>query len=395
MNSIVLTCRLFIAERSQGLLDDPNDISTDSDSSDVEEDDEAVLAGLVADDFMQVLSKISAKHPDIYDKEKFFFPNELEVEEKEKGQARVTVKDMQRDQILARVAKGDVSGSDSEDEDEVEDEETFKTKIGGLSYAQEQEEARKAILSAAWEDDISGSDEDDKESIVKKKVEKAKKSDEKDRKTFADEAGLVQREHSDSHKSAFENEYQAFIARQEAAEAVAAKKAAKKAEKSSTSLLQYWKQTEDPEEAFLRDFVLNKRWMGSADGEDSAKKSKKSGNADDEVDDAEDTKELEKQDDFETAYNFRFEDPNGTQLVTHARDQESVRVEKNKRAEKRARKRERQRLAKQAAEEEKIKEKKDRKAEILARVAELSAASGLTEGVKSTFISFSSRCTTD
>lgn len=337
------------------------------------------MAGPIADNFMELLSKIKSKHPDIYDKEKAFFPTEIEVEEQDKPEARITIKDMQREDILARVAKGDDAGSDSSDEEE--DEKSFKSKQkGGLSYAQEQDEARKALLSAAWEDEISGSDDEDKASMVKKKVEAKKEAaKEADRKDYADEAGLVKKSDSHTQTHAFENEYQAFVKRQEMIEATAAKKAEKKA----TSLLQYWHRRDlDEGEQFLRDFVLNKRWMGGEE-EETTKKSKKSiVPADDE--DAEDTKELEKQDDFETAYNFRYEDPNGAQLVTHARSQESVRVEKNKRAEKRARKRERQRLSKQAAEEEKITEKKRHKEEILARISELSAASGLSDGVKST-----------
>lgn len=371
----------FLIERLEGEFDDPHDLSLDSSSSEVDEDDDAELAAPIADNFMELLSKIKSKHPDIYDKEKSFFPNEIEIEEREKAAARVTLKDMEREDILARVAKGDDAGSDSSDE---EDEETFKAKNqNGKSYVQEQEEARKALLSAAWEGDLSGSeeDEDDKVEIVKKKVQKKKElAKEVTKDTFADEAGLVKKDESHVTSNVFENEYQAFLARQEAQEAAAAKKAERKA----TSLLQYWKRSDlDNDEKYLRDFVLNKRWMGPGDSDEPQSK-KSVANTD--VDDAEDTKELEKQDDFETAYNFRFEDPNGAQLVTHARGQESVRVEKNKRAEKRARKRERQRLAKQAAEEEKIAEKKKHKEEILSRVAELAAASGLSDGVKSTCI---------
>lgn len=344
------------------------------------------MAGPIADNFMELISKIKAKHPDIYDKEKTFFPGEIEVEEKEKAAARVTIKDMQRADILSRVAKGDDAGSDSSDEGE--DEATFKSKSGGKSYVQEQEEAKKAFLSAAWADDLSGSDsadeDEDKATIVKKKVEKMKDAvKEADKKTFADEAGLVKKTDSHATTSAFDNEYKAFMLRQEAAEEAAAKKAEKKA----TSLLQYWKRHDlDEDESFLRDFVLNKRWMGGDDEAAEGKKSKsKAAIAPlEDVDDAEDTKQLEQQDDFETAYNFRYEDPNGAQLVSHSRGQESVRVEKNKRAEKRARKRERQRLAKQAAEEEKIVDKKRHKEEILARISELSETSGLRDGVKST-----------
>lgn len=338
------------------------------------------MAGPIADNFMELLSKIKSKHPDIYDKERAFFPSEIEVQEQNKPEARVTIKDMQREDILARIAKGDDAGSDSSDEEE--DEKTFKSKQkGGLSYAEEQDAARKALLSAAWEDELSGSDDEDKASLVKKKVESKKEAaKEIDRKDYADEAGLVKKADSHTQTHAFENEYQAFVKRQEMIEATAAKKAEKKA----TSLLQYWQRRDlDEGEQFLRDFVLNKRWMG---GEDETVKKGKDATAPAADEDAEDTKELEKQDDFETAYNFRFEDPNGAQLVTHARSQESVRVEKNKRAEKRARKRERQRLAKQALEEDKITEKKRHKEEILARISELSAASGLSDGVKSTSI---------
>lgn len=335
-------------------------MSLDSSSSEVSEDDDAVMAGAIADDFLSVLSKIHSKHPDVYDKEKKHFPDEIEVVKDSSKQKKLTYKEMERQLIMDRVAKGDDAGSDLDDEEELaEREKTTKS----LSYAEEQALAKKEMLAAAWG---SGSEDeaDDKEP-----------SDE-----HLDEAGLIKKKRTKADQEQFENEYQAFL-RTHAEPPTASKKESKS--KREGSLLSFWtKKDIDEDDAFLRDFVLNKRWMGTATTDTKGKAATM------DVDDDEDTKQLEKQDDFETAYNFRFEDPNGAQLVTHARSQESVRVEKNKRAEKRARKRERQRLAKQAAEEEKIEEKKKRKADILQRVQELAAASGLTDGVKSTGLDF-------
>lgn len=322
------------------------------------------MAGGIADEFLSVLSKLAQKHPDIYEKDKRFFPDEIEVVEPDRTSTqRVTYKDMVRQDILARVAKGDDAGSDLDEEEELK---TRSKKTKTLTYAEEQELAKKEMLAAAW-----ASDDDSEE-----KLESSSKLPQ------SDGSGLSKRTHSKEQETAFENEYQAFLSRQAEEEEQLAR--GKSKTNKSQSILSHWtRKGLDKDETFLRDYVLNKRWLGTGESSKATETEVDSTIAT--VDDAEDTKELEKQDDFESAYNFRYEDPHGHHLVTHSRDQESVRVETNKRAEKRSRAREKKRLEKQAAEEEKIEAKKKRKAEILARVSELAEASGLSDGVKSTY----------
>jgi protein KRI1 len=322
-----------------GRFDDPNDLSLDSSSSG-EEDEDAEMAEPILDDFLSMIPKLAEHDPEIYEKDKTYFPPEIEVEEKEKGPQKVTYKDMARRNILDRVARGDDAGSDLDEDEALEE---HRKKASGLSYAQEQELAKKEMLAAVWGDTDSGDDEE------------------------ADEAGLIKIKSASEQKKKMEEEL-ADTGRREP-------------KKPSTSILNYWTRKDlDADELFLRDYVLNKRWMGVGDTGSMKRTDLEL------VNDDEDTKELEKQDDFETAYNFRYEDPNGHQLVSHARSQpESVRVETNKRADARARKRERKRLEKQAAEESKIEEKKKKKAEILARIGELTEASGLADRAKRTF----------
>ena len=367
-----------------------------------------MMAGEIADEFLSIVSKLAEKHPDIYEKDKKFFPDEIEVlETEEPAVQRVTYKDMVRKEILDRVAKGDDAGSDLDEEEELR---ARSEKARHMTYAEEQEMAKKEMLAAAWE---SEDEEDEYESRATATVPATSTATSTSKKSqFGEQAGLVKKTHSKEQRTAFENEYQAFLRRQAEEESSTRDKAKDKKTHSAAS---YWTRKDlDKDEMFLRDYVLNKRWLGTGDArtkigasgvaggggddhdDDDDGDDGKNDDSDDRaghigslaamaaVDDAEDTKELERQDDFEMAYNFRYEDPNGIQLVTHARDQESVRVEKNKRAEKRARARERKRVEKQAAEEQKIEEKKKRKAEILARVSELSNASGLSDGVKST-----------
>jgi protein KRI1 len=352
--TILQTAAEIERKRHEGVFDDPNDLSLDSSSSDVSEDDDAVMAEVIADDFLDVLSKLASKHPDIYDKEKHFFPEEIEVEKEEtNNEKRLTYKEMERQAILDRVAKGDDAGSDLDDEEELA---KLEERTKALSYAEEQALAKKEMLAAAWG---SGSDSEDDDAPGES----------------VDDAGLIKKVPTKDQSAAIDSEYQSFLKKHDKSGQDPSKTKPAASKQRSGSVLPFLS-SNDESDRYLSDFVLNKRWMGApTPGQPRDGLSM-------DVDDESDTKELERQDDFETAYNFRYEDPNGATLVTHARSQESARVEKNKRAEKRARKRERQRLAKQAAEEEKIEEKKKRKAEILQRVQELASASGITEGIK-------------
>lgn len=91
----------------------------------------------------------------------------------------------------------------------------------------------------------------------------------------------------------------------------------------------------DENNRFLKTYILNKGWVdGKEEGEDEEE--------DEEVD-AEDEEAVEAAEQFEMRYNFRFEDPEGAQLITYPRKVEgTVRKEESSRKRQRDAKKERE-----------------------------------------------------
>ncbi|KAI8916036.1 KRI1-like family C-terminal-domain-containing protein [Gorgonomyces haynaldii] len=113
-------------------------------------------------------------------------------------------------------------------------------------------------------------------------------------------------------------------------------------------LVEEWKTKSDPNEAFLMDYVLNQRWKEAKKGrvptyEEIVK----------EHHDETDEEEVEAAEAFEASYNFRFEDPDATTVLTHARDiPNTLRRKDTTRAEKRKEKKQMKKLEKSKKEEE-------------------------------------------
>ena len=125
----------------------------------------------------------------------------------------------------------------------------------------------------------------------------------------------------------------------------------------------------DDGEKFLRDYITNMGW-----------KTKEKINKDDEEhssDDDEDEEFLEKMDEFETKYNFRFEEEGGHAISSHARQvNDSVRVKESKRKKERDSKKERKESEKRAKLSELQRLKNLKQAEINARLKELEQVTG-------------------
>lgn len=103
-------------------------------------------------------------------------------------------------------------------------------------------------------------------------------------------------------------------------------------------LRDYWNDPQlDEKECFLKDFVLNKRYL-----DDDEKGDEKIPSYEDvvreEVEDSEDEGEsfLQRQEDFERTYNFRFEEPGALEIKTYPRTiATSVRTKDDRRSRKR------------------------------------------------------------
>jgi len=128
----------------------------------------------------------------------------------------------------------------------------------------------------------------------------------------------------------------------------------------------------DETDKFLWKYVNNNGWM------DEDKKETPT------YDEIVDSEEEEKADQFEAAYNFRFEDPEGNKVVTHARKVEgSVRNTKDKRKEKRKERNERKETELKGKREELKRLKNMKKQEIAAKLKQISDATGVApEGLE-------------
>lgn len=277
-----------------------------------------------------------------------FCLEELEVptDSKKEKTTKMKYRDMVREDIVKKM--------NSNEEEDQEDQEDQNQKISSLSFADEQELVRKDILKAVWNQPENNL-QDNEEFLVKKSK-------------------------TDTNQDKSDNEYQKVLQKE------------MKDQKIFVNLAEFWTQQDglDQNEKFLRDYIINKRWQGPSNETNVENKANLNYNKyqEEEDDDDKDFDEINKQEDFENVYNFRFEDPHGSSLVTHSRTQnDSVRIKKSKKSIiARARKSELKRIEKQKLEEQKIKLKKQKKQQILKQIEQIKSASGLDE-LSSTFCS--------
>jgi len=133
-------------------------------------------------------------------------------------------------------------------------------------------------------------------------------------------------------------------------------------------LKEYWEQAETPNEEFLKKFFLKKMWKD----EDTLLTY-------DEIVDQEDQTREEEFDNFESSYNFRFEEEGFDKIQTYSRQVEgSVRQKPEKRKEKRQAKQERKELEKVKKAEEIKRLKNLKKQEIMKRMELINNYAGKT-----------------
>ena len=147
-------------------------------------------------------------------------------------------------------------------------------------------------------------------------------------------------------------------------------------ESSNPILGHYWEDEErlDNGEKFLREYILNMGWKTKDNINDTLKPGGDDLSADS---GSEDEEFLEKVDEFETKYNFRFEEEGGHAVSSHARSvKDSVRVKESKRKSERDRKKERKEEENKRKLMELQRLKNLKKQEIQSRVKEIEKVTG-------------------
>ncbi|KAJ4831320.1 hypothetical protein Tsubulata_035854 [Turnera subulata] len=129
----------------------------------------------------------------------------------------------------------------------------------------------------------------------------------------------------------------------------------------------------DADKMFLKDFFMKKMWV------DKSAKGGKSVVEEDELDEVlRDEEELDKQEEYEGSYNFRFEEQAGDRVMGHSRKVEgSVRKKENARKEQRKNKEERMKIAEQERKDELKHLKNLKKKEMKKRMEKVMEVAGL------------------
>ena len=142
----------------------------------------------------------------------------------------------------------------------------------------------------------------------------------------------------------------------------------------------YWNDPNlNEKEKFLRDYVLNKRYLGDDDDDDDDGDDNKVSDEkkDAVVDLSEDEKIIETQENFEQKYNFRFEEPDPEFIKSYPRTiNDTLRRKENKRKQKRDEYKKRKELEKQKKREEIKRLKNLKKEEIIEKIEKIKKITG-------------------
>lgn len=304
-------------------------------SSDEDEDSEAELLDFKTQSkILDTLEKIKKKDPSIYDKSHVIFSeseSESEPEPDKPGVSSVakpmTFKDYERKMLL-----------ESEGTEEV----TKRGLSKKIGYDKEQDELKRAFLEAA--EGLEESGDEMSGTLIKK--EKSKEEKEEEERTF-----------------------RSFLTQN-----------IEQGGDPIESLNRYWGPEEelDENERFLRSYILNQEWKESSGRSrinDGVPSDYTVVHAD--LDEEEDERHLEMSNEFESVYNFRYEEPGaGQQIMGYSRNISSLRKPDDRRKQKRKEKKERKAEERLRMEEELKLLKSWKRKEILEKLKKIQQVSG-------------------
>uniref|UniRef100_A0A2M4AHV0 Protein KRI1 homolog n=1 Tax=Anopheles triannulatus TaxID=58253 RepID=A0A2M4AHV0_9DIPT len=278
--------------------------SGSSDSSDDETTDEEIVDADFDKEFFRTLAFLKRKDPNKYTEQPTFFQDVKPVEEvaltkRHRKEKPMTLKDYERKVMLEK-------GGVFEDEEDPDVERDQRPESPSLVEQQKRikEEIKQALNKVA-----SSEDESDEEV--------------RDDGPAAKGGGLLkERVRSKAETEKEQADYRRWLADQ-AADAEPPSEEVK----ALQPLKHFWTSEKlSKEDAFLKDYILNKRFVQGGDIP----------SYDDIVATSEDEEELEKQEEYERKYNFRFEEPDPEYIKRYPRTvEDTVRIERNKRQEQR------------------------------------------------------------
>ncbi|XP_014489220.1 PREDICTED: protein KRI1 homolog [Dinoponera quadriceps] len=293
-------------------------ITDDSGSSD-DEDDENIEDPQFDREFYKTLACLKKKNPCIYDEGVKFFNNidisgtaEYESENKRKDKLKKEKAVFLRDYERKIVMEGNGQFSSSEDEDNKQN-----AKIKIHTYIEEQQEMKDGFKHVLKEE--SDTDEDTGFLKVKQKTEDDKQKEEESYKKWLKGGNLE-------------------IDSQE--------------QEELKPLRDFWTNPNlDENEKFLRDYILNNKYIDKESSDVELDYDQIAHDSDQNL--SEDEKNIEKQEEFEHKYNFRFEEPDQEFIKRYPRTMEnSMRRKDTRRSQKRAEVRQRKEQEKQQKKEE-------------------------------------------
>ena len=349
----------------------PGDVGegSDSETSSSESDEGDVPAKFDAQ-FAEALLKIKTKDPAIYREDAELFSSDDDDDDDAKVKKKRAPKKQTLREVTARqLLEGGAEAYEQEDAEA----EVRRRKASGRSYVEEQEDLKNAFKTAAGidgkktsEKNASDSDSDSGGLRVKRRAISGFSASEEDAEDDDDD--------NDDEKRA------SNLARTKLGAFFRADGAEGEADKN---------------EAFLRDFLLNEKWRDAEDGGEDGKsgftyrsnrkRTKRSRSNDgsdvesEEVSDSEeDARAFEEAERFEQKYNFRFEEPDGGVIQSHARTIEgTVRKEKTSRRDARLVRNERKLSEKERLRAEVRRLKNLKREEIRAKMSQIAAVGGL------------------
>ncbi|GJQ79155.1 hypothetical protein Trydic_g5406 [Trypoxylus dichotomus] len=310
---------------------DENDSSS---SSDDEDDVDANISKEIERDFFKTLANLKTKDPRIYDENVKFFSEAQNIIPKKtkKREQPMFIKDYERKLLL------DVDSINNSDEN-------IQGCNNSLNYIQEQEKLKRSLQDALQYV------EDNEEEW----------------------GGMFKsRQKTDTELKQEEEEYKLWLKGQK-------QDIDDEIKHDLEPLRDYWSDPNlDKDEIFLRDYILNNRFLESEDKNYVPSYDEIIHDSDDGL--SEDEKEIEKQDEFEHKYNYRFEEPDEEFIKRYPRTIESsLRRKDDRRKVKRAEVKERKEKEKQQKMEEIKQMQILKKKEIEEKIQKLKEITGNSE----------------